>query len=549
MGRLLYNKSLANRPNILTVICDDLALGDLACFGNPHTRTPNLDALFERGRRYTGYRSGPLCTPARASLMTGRHHLRTGAIDTYLGRSTLRTDETTLPEILRDAGYATGLFGKWHLGDCHPSRPQDRGFDHVLWHRGGGIGQPGDVPGNRYLDPVLDLNGELVRHEGYCTDVFADAAGDWIREQKDGPWFAYVAPNCPHTPLEVPDDWADRYRAAGLNESMSRVYAMVENIDAAVGRLVSTIRELELENDTLVLFTSDHGQCGSSWMDGEPRFNAGLRGIKSTVYEGGVRVPCMAQWPAGLTAGEDERVCGPMDWLPTFARLAGASTERLALDGADLFKPADADRSLVLQWHRGERPVRYRNYAVVQGGFKLTRPHEDKADELYVLPDETHEVSGDHPDLTERLRGAYETFFDEVDPARHPSLFEPVPASLGHPSQTRVELTWQDWRPYEEGREGWSHDNPGWWAVDVCDGGPFQIDITHPEFVRERATLHLACGDWSFTRRIPSRLGCQTIRNVTLPLGPARFEAFIDCDGERVGVTRVVIESRAPRAR
>ncbi|MEM6562599.1 MAG: sulfatase-like hydrolase/transferase, partial [Planctomycetota bacterium] len=250
----------AAKPNVLFVICDDLGFGDLACHGNPIVRTPHLDALHADSRRFTRYRSGPLCTPARAEVMTGKYHLRTGAIDTYLGRSDLRPGHRTLADHLGAAGYRTGCFGKWHLGDHAGCRPHERGFDVAVWHPSGGLGQPGDVPGNTYFDPQLLAPDTPRRCPGYCTDAITDAALEFIAEKSpDRPWFAYVGFNAPHTPLEIPDAWADRYRSSDLPEPFARLYAMIENIDANVGRLVDHLRTAGTLDDTLVVFTSDHG--------------------------------------------------------------------------------------------------------------------------------------------------------------------------------------------------------------------------------------------------------------------------------------------------
>ncbi|HVT75860.1 MAG TPA: sulfatase-like hydrolase/transferase, partial [Acidimicrobiales bacterium] len=187
------------RPNVLVMMMDDLAYGDLACHGNPYVQTPNLDALYAQSVRFTRYASGPMCTPARASLMTGRYHLRTRAIDTFCGRSMIDPSEVTLGHVLQRAGYRTGAFGKWHLGDAYPMRACDLGFGETLMHNAGGIGQPGDHrenhwrEGEAYFDPVLFRDGRPVRTDGYCTDVFADATIAFIEAHRDEPYFAYFA--------------------------------------------------------------------------------------------------------------------------------------------------------------------------------------------------------------------------------------------------------------------------------------------------------------------------------------------------------------------
>ena len=279
-------------PNVLLIICDDLAWGDLACHGNPHSRTPHLDALHAESARLTRYVSGPLCTPARASLMTGRYPYRTRAFDTYCGRSMMDPDEITLPQILGDAGYATCLSGKWHLGDTYPLRPTDRGFDEALHHNGGGLAQVGDwfhwgdkpfdVQRNRYVgsyfDPLLLHNGHVERREGYCTDIFFDHAMAWIEAQADAPWFAYLATNAPHDPLEIEEAAVKPYRERGLPEYEARLYATVENIDTNIGRILRKLDEFGQAENTIVIFTSDHGPAGGGEGGGGGRWNGGLRG-------------------------------------------------------------------------------------------------------------------------------------------------------------------------------------------------------------------------------------------------------------------------------
>ena len=194
----------AERPNVLIVIADDQGYGDLSCHGNPVLKTPNLDAFAKASVQMTHFYVSPVCSPTRSSLLTGRYNYRTGVVDTFVGRSMMHSDEVTLAEVLRDAGYRTGQFGKWHLGDNYPLRPQDQGFDEVLMHRGGGIGQPSDPPeGTSYFDPVLFHDGRARKHKGYVTNVITDAAIDFIAKPSDRPFFAYIAFNCPHSPYQV----------------------------------------------------------------------------------------------------------------------------------------------------------------------------------------------------------------------------------------------------------------------------------------------------------------------------------------------------------
>ena len=307
------------RPNIVLVMTDDQGYGDFGFAGNPVLETPHLDALAARSATVERFYVSPVCTPTRASLMTGRYNYRTRAIDTYIGRAMMEPEEVTIAELLRDAGYATGIFGKWHLGDNYPLRTMDQGFEESLVHRGGGIGQPSDPPGGegKYTDAVLFRNGQREETTGYCTDVYFDAAFDFMEQAaaEGRPFFAYVPTNAPHGPFhDVPEDWLEHYRQTDLTaalpdpgqaseqvlDRLARSYAMISNIDENVGRLTARLDELGLAENTLVVFLVDNGPDRG-------RYNAGLRGRKGTAFEGGIRSPLLARWPGRLPGGTSRR--------------------------------------------------------------------------------------------------------------------------------------------------------------------------------------------------------------------------------------------------
>ena len=225
-------QNASRRPNVVFLLTDDQGYGDLSIHGNPHIQTPAIDSLARDGAQFTQFHSSPVCSPTRSSLMTGRYNYRTGVVDTYIGRSIMRPDEVTLPQLMKTAGYRTGIFGKWHLGDHYPTRAMDRGFDESVVHYGGGIGQPADPPGGEsYFHPILQHNGVAKRYEGYCTDVFFDEAMRFIETNRSRPFFTYVPANAPHTPLEVAEQWAEPFRKRGLADREARIYGMVANLD------------------------------------------------------------------------------------------------------------------------------------------------------------------------------------------------------------------------------------------------------------------------------------------------------------------------------
>ncbi|MGL4463377.1 MAG: sulfatase-like hydrolase/transferase, partial [Planctomycetia bacterium] len=295
------------RPNVVLVMTDDQGYGDLGCHGNPIVRTPNLDRLSRESAVLPYFYVSPVCTPTRASLLTGRYNYRTRAIDTYRGRAMMDPAETTVAELLQPAGYTCGVFGKWHLGDVAPLRAVDQGFATALVHRGGGLGQSSDPPGaeGKYTDPVLFRNGAAEHCQGYCTDVYFTEGMKWAEEQADGgrPFFLYLPTNAPHGPFnDVPQDKYAYYKSKAIAvdgfpvvggrgadpklnaDVLARVYAMIENVDDNVGRLLAWLDARGLADDTLVLFLTDNGEATAG-------YNAGLRGRKTEVYDGGIRSP------------------------------------------------------------------------------------------------------------------------------------------------------------------------------------------------------------------------------------------------------------------
>jgi len=307
----------ADRPNVVLIMTDDQGYGDFGVMGNPVIETPHIDAMAQRSASMSTFYVSPVCSPTRACLMTGRYNYRTRVIDTYVGRSMLEPEEVTVAEVLSAAGYATGIFGKWHLGDCYPMRPMDQGFDESLVHRGGGLAQPSEPPENhrRYTDPILFHNGKQIQTKGYCTDVYFGAALDFIEDShREGrPFFTYLATNAPHGPFhDVPEKLREHYAKKDMAkilvaellgekreqevDRLTRIAAMITNIDQNIGRLFAKLDELDLTENTLVIFLVDNGP-------NTLRYVGPLRGMKGGVHEGSVRSPLWLHWPARLKPG------------------------------------------------------------------------------------------------------------------------------------------------------------------------------------------------------------------------------------------------------
>jgi arylsulfatase len=423
------------RPNIVLIMPDDMGYADMACHGNPLIQTPHLDRLYQESVRFTDFHVSPTCAPTRAALMTGRHEFKSGVTHTLDERERLAPRAVTLAESLRRAGYATGIFGKWHLGDEEPYQPTQRGFDEAFIHGAGGIGQSfpgscGDAPGNKYFDPLVRYNGRFVRTKGYCTDVFFAKAFQWIDEVRSDsqPFFAYITPNAPHAPLISPGQrYDDLYAGKAidgttLSEDDVAYYAMITNIDENVGKLLQGLSDLGLERNTLVIFLSDNGGTHTHLYDG------GFRGGKSSVYHGGTHAPSFWRWTGTLPAGVDcAALTAHLDVFPTLAALAGASLspeELKQVEGRSLLpllaKPQSAwpDRLLVShlgRWPRGMAQAKHKeNYSIRNRRFRLVNDRE-----LYDLPadpGEEHNVLHEHPSIVAELRREYDKWWNDVTP-------------------------------------------------------------------------------------------------------------------------------------
>lgn len=525
--------SQARQPNLVLIITDDQGYGDLSIHGNPHLKTPHIDGIAAEGVRFTQFQVSPVCSPTRASLMTGRYNYRTGVVDTYLGRSMMYPDEVTIAEILGRNGYRTGLFGKWHLGDNYPMRPIDQGFQVALCHNGGGIGQPSDPPGNSYFDPILQENGKPVRVKGYCTDIFFERAAEFIEASRQRPFFAYISTNAPHTPLEVAEELVAPFRAHGLDDTTAKIYGMVKNIDDNVGRLLERLARLELEQDTIVIFLTDNGPQ-------QDRFNAGMRGRKGTVYQGGIRVPSFFRWPRSIQRGRTiDTIAAHIDVLPTLLEACGVALPAgLRIDGRSLLPlirgqdPSWPERTLFTQWHRGDQPEPYRSAAVRTSRYKLI-----DGKELYDLsgdPGEQHELAAANPKIAAQLRASYERWFKDVSSTRG---YAPPRIYVGAEQENPVILTRQDWRGP---KASWDENGLGHWEVDVRTSGRYEILLrTFPAPADGTARFRLN----NLDLEQPIAKGATECRfpPAVLQSGPGRAEPVLEYGGTQVGARYVEI--------
>ena len=426
-------KSLT-KPNIILILTDDQGFGDVGYYGNPNIKTPTLDSLATNSVRFDQFLVNPVCAPTRSAIMTGKYSMSTGVHDTYRGGAMMATSEITIAEILKEAGYKTGIIGKWHLGDNYPMRPQDQGFEYTLNHLSGGIGQPGDWPNtlkrdSSYFNPILWNNGKQIQTEGYCTDVFTRAAINYVEENKNNPFFLYLSFNAPHAPLQLPQKYYDMYKDtdpdAGLinqglpypevtehsRENARKVYGMITNIDDNLKLLFNKLQSLGIDENTLVIFMTDNGPQ-------QPRYIAGMRGRKGSVFQGGVRVPSFWHYPKAFKEARDIKTpAAHYDILPTLVEFTGAKIPtNLELEGQSLLplltkKETDFPERIINRYWSRNAPVRYNNVATRKGDIKLVGVGKDKegADkfELFDLgkdPFEQNDISENNMGLVDELK-------------------------------------------------------------------------------------------------------------------------------------------------
>ncbi|MDG2220612.1 MAG: arylsulfatase [Rubripirellula sp.] len=475
--------SAAEKPNVVIVITDDQGYGDLSCTGNPVLKTPNLDGLYAESVRLKDYHVAPTCSPTRSAFLTGHWTNRTGVWHTIMGRSMLRENEVTMGQVFKDGGYATGMFGKWHLGDNYPYRPEDRGFTEVLRHGGGGVGQTPDYWNNAYFDGSYWHNSTPVPVKGFCTDVFFDYAKRFIKQQKQAgkPFLAYIATNAPHGPMHSPPEFSEPYQEQNTN--LANFYGMIANIDQNVGELRSFLDEEDLTKNTIFIFTTDNGSSS-----GDKVFNAGMRGKKGSEYDGGHRVPLFVHWPnGGLTGGRDvEPITAYVDVLPTLIDLCNVQPPKgVKFDGtsiADLLhgKATDwPDRILVTDSQRVKDPIKWRKSAVMTSRWRL-----NNGKELYDIkadPGQKANLADQHPKVVKRLTKFYDQWWTELEP----TFANATAIALGHPAENPTRLTSHDW--ITTGSTPWNQShirkamnggrNTGFWNVKVHEAGTYVIRL------------------------------------------------------------------------
>jgi arylsulfatase A-like enzyme len=497
----------SEKPNVILVITDDQGYGDLACHGNPWIKTPNLDDLYQESVRLTDFHVSPTCAPTRAALMTGRYNNRTGVWHTVTGRTLLRENEITMAQWFEDNGYATAMFGKWHLGDNYPRRPIDVGFQKAVYHGGGAIGNTNDYWDNDYFDDHYYDNGEYRQFSGYCTDVWFNEAKSFIDKNKDKQFFCYISTNAPHGPLYVEEKYSNLYKGDTLIPSPN-FYGMITNIDENIGKLRDYLKEKNLDKNTIFIFTTDNGTSNGvivegSWSNGLPTvygYGAGMHGRKGSPYDGGHRVPCFIHWPSGgLIKGRDfDGLTAHIDILPSLIEMCGLKRENSPkLDGMSLWKYLNGQlkwkkgkRTLFVDSQRVEKPEKYRGSAVMQKNWRLvygTELYDMKTD-----PGQRLNVAAVYPERYNQMRLLYENWFEDVFSDYETRSF----IHIGAAEAPVTVLSSHDWmgvvnaegkraaKPGGEDTPPFAHSiirrgvlRNGYWDVKILKSGKYMIEL------------------------------------------------------------------------
>lgn len=489
-GKAFASATVDRRPpNVIFLLADDVGYGDLACLGNRFIKTPNLDAMHAECVRFTDFHVSPTCSPTRASLMTGRYNNATGVWHTLMGRSLLDPSNVTMAECFKSSGYATGNFGKWHLGDNYPCRPMDFHFDESIVCGGGGVSQTPDYFNNDDRDDAYLHNGTFEKYPGFSTNVFFDRAMDFmaLSQSRNQPFFCYLATPAAHDPVwALESDTAPYVGVPGL--AQPGFYGMIANIDANLGRLRKFLEARGIADNTILMYAGDNGG-----LDGVKVFNAGMRGAKVSPYEGGHRVPFFIYWKAGgITGGRDvPTLAAHIDVLPTMVDLCGLKNHGYRVDGKSLRpllygKESEwQPRTVVVDSQREDNLIKWKDAAVMMQQWRLVSPTttgDESKIELYDIredPGQKNNIAQSHPDVVSKLKADYETWWKEVSAGAN----QYVRIVLGDSHENPSRLTCADWHDESANRAVFQFQIRGGpvangsWTVRIAQAGRYRFEL------------------------------------------------------------------------
>ncbi|WP_245906979.1 arylsulfatase [Reichenbachiella versicolor] len=482
-----------SKPNVILILTDDQGIGDIGCHGNPYIQTPNLDEFYTEAIRMTDFHVSPLCAPSRAAIMTGRYPINNGVWATYKGRDAMHEGATTMADIFKNNGYTTGMFGKWHLGDNYPVRPTDSGFDLAVQHLAGGVGELSDYWGNSYFDDMYYVNNQPKQFKGYCTDVWFQEAMKFIDQNKDKPFFIYLPTNAPHSPLIVEEKYAAPYRPeVGKNIYSAEFYGMITNIDENFGKLEAYLKENDLADNTILIFTTDNGSGNGLSKDGKIGYNYGFRGKKGSKAEGGHRVPFFIRWKDGkIKGGKDiNELTAHVDLIPTLASLCDLKVpSNMELDGLDFSlllqkKAKKLEDRMVFIHHRQDwrPPMDFDQTCIMVDDWRLIN-----GDQLYNVDNDRFQknnIGRDNWDLAYRMITANEEFVKKAK--ENPEYNEFPYHIIGNSIQPEVKLTIQ----HAIG------EDKGIWKAEQVSAGMKNTNNTHSLKIEQDGKYLISCQRW-----------------------------------------------------
>ncbi|MBT4412427.1 MAG: arylsulfatase [Bacteroidetes bacterium] len=530
-----------SQPNVILIMTDDQGYGDIGAHGSPYVKTPAMDKLHDQSVCLVNFHVDPCCAPTRSALLTGQYSSRTGVWHTIGGRSLLGTDNVTMAEVFRDAGYKTAIFGKWHLGENYPFRPMDRGFEESLIHGGGAVGANPDYASNDYYDDTYIHNGVREQYSGYCNTVWFTEAMKYIKKNRDNPFFCYVSTNVPHAPLLVDSAYSEPYKSM-VSERLANYYGMIAKVDEDLGIFIHELDNLDLADNTILIFMTDNGPC--PWFGGiiidengfvEEGYSCDMRGGKIWGYENAHRVPCFIRWPDGDIGGGTDisKLTAHIDLLPSLIDWCGLETPSQGdFDGISLRNLIQGnednwpDRTLFVHNQRVDFTVKYKEYQVLTEQWRLL--NRDTLELYDILDDQgqTKNLVAEYPDVVQKLTAQYEDWWEHI--STNFDQFNPI--IVGNEKEDPSMLYSHDaHRPKGE---------PAYWVVDVEKEGEYDIQ---PYFRPKETgkTLKgsriskgfLSIGDEVIEKEVQQ--GAETINfKIKLSSGQTKVSAWFQRDGK-----------------
>ena len=552
-----YNPIENKTPNVIIIMTDDQGFGDLGINQNPNIITPNIDKFANKSIQFNNFFVSPVCAPTRSSLMTGRYSLRTGVRDTYNGGAIMSNNETTIAEILKEANYATGIFGKWHLGDNYPFRPSEQGFDESLIHLAGGIGQVGDFTNyfkgdTSYFDPILWKNNKQNQYEGYCSDIFAENAIEFIEKNKNNSFFCYLSFNAPHTPLQVPEKYYNMYKdldpELGFNDDLSdfrmnekdkedarKIYGMVTNIDDNIGKVINKLKELKIEEETIIIFMTDNGPQ-------QIRYNSSMKGRKGTVYNGGIRVPFYIQYSEKFKESKViNKMSAHIDVLPTILELCNLNVPNdRKIDGQSLVPLINSkstnDRFLFSYWTR-RFPEKYINMSIQNDNYKLVgnNDFDSKIEEfeLYDLvedPNENNNIISQNIETARSFKKEMDNSIDDL--LKSKNIKKPPRIIIGSEFENPTILNRND----ASGERGvWAqNDIYTFWKVNFKKG-IYDFKFKFKDSIANKGTLFTEINNRVYSKKIDKAIN-NTLEMNNISIDNSEFDliSFLKLDSKKI---------------